>query len=766
MKQIICAMIFCISFNLSLLAQPFSGGNGTESNPYKISSKADFEAMATANDSFTGKYFVLTRDLDDVITTIICNGYFNDGIPLYTGSFCGTFDGDGHYVVINNSRGLFGNIRDATIKNLIVKGNVQAKDLLNYVGGVCGFAYNSLIKNCVNFARIQNGNKGGICGGGWYATIINCYNVGNMITQASSNRYTATGGICGGARDTKIINAFNVSDSIKGLDPVGRVHTTGRVLGENDSNANGAIAPNVTGEIHNAYGLSSTILIGEDIISNPSDRHGKTEEITSFQSQNWLEYNMLYASGGTRETFDFSTEWKMTDINSDYKGLPILQNNSYPKQIAIGNQVGECYYGSANSLFYAVTTKNIINKTYTPICYGLPDGVIVSNIYLSEGSATMTVNTKANTPVGNYKIKIIFDDTESTFNLVVSNKTTTISVTSVSVTPTSKTMEIGETLQLTATVNPSNATNKNVSWSSSNSNVASVSSSGLVKAISSGTATITVKTTDGGYTAKSTITVMATPFLSVSPNSLNFDENGGTSTIAVTSNQNWTVSRSASWLTLSKTSGSNNSTFTVTAATNTGNTRNATVTVSGSGLSEIIEISQDAFIPSASSDNSLKSMNLSGGVSLTPSFNPNILTYTAQVPNEMEIITISAAANDSKSSIRGLGTHSLSVGSNTFAIVVTAENGSTRTYKITITRADVMNNVSEIANISPKIWSFAGNLCYSPAEPTLLSIYSLTGTLIFQQNVQREIVIPVGTGVYIVKIKANKENIIRKVFIN
>ncbi len=60
-------------------------------------------------------------------------------------------------------------------------------------------------------------------------------------------------------------------------------------------------------------------------------------------------------------------------------------------------------------------------------------------------------------------------------------------------------MTEGNTLQLTATVLPTNATNRTVTWKSSNTSVATVSNSGLVTAKSPGSATITATTTDGTY---------------------------------------------------------------------------------------------------------------------------------------------------------------------------------------------------------------------------------------------------------------------------
>lgn len=86
----------------------------------------------------------------------------------------------------------------------------------------------------------------------------------------------------------------------------------------------------------------------------------------------------------------------------------------------------------------------------------------------------------------------------------------TVSVTSVSLNPTSATITVGDDpLQLTATVYPSNATNKNVTWKSNNTNVATVSSTGLVTAKAEGTATITVTTVDGNKTATCSIKVNA-----------------------------------------------------------------------------------------------------------------------------------------------------------------------------------------------------------------------------------------------------------------
>ena len=71
----------------------------------------------------------------------------------------------------------------------------------------------------------------------------------------------------------------------------------------------------------------------------------------------------------------------------------------------------------------------------------------------------------------------------------------------------SVTLPIGGTVQLTATVTPEDAEDKEVTWSSSDESIATVSNEGLVTSISEGKAVITVKTADGGYTAECNVEV-------------------------------------------------------------------------------------------------------------------------------------------------------------------------------------------------------------------------------------------------------------------
>jgi len=82
----------------------------------------------------------------------------------------------------------------------------------------------------------------------------------------------------------------------------------------------------------------------------------------------------------------------------------------------------------------------------------------------------------------------------------------TVSVTGVSLNPTTASLVVGGEVTLTATISPANATVQTVTWNSNNTAVATVEN-GVVTAVAEGTATITVTTADGDFTATSAITV-------------------------------------------------------------------------------------------------------------------------------------------------------------------------------------------------------------------------------------------------------------------
>ena len=161
-----------------------------------------------------------------------------------------------------------------------------------------------------------------------------------------------------------------------------------------------------------------------------------------------------------------------------------------------------------NSLSLAVGDTRKLTETVSPS--NATDKSVIwssSNLSIATVSSSGVVTAKA---AGSATITVTTCDGNKKASCAVTVQAQTIAVTGVSLDKTSLSMTVGDTQTLTATITPSNATNKAVSWSSSNTSIATVSSSGVVTAKAAGSATITVTTNDGGKTDSCTIMVLDT----------------------------------------------------------------------------------------------------------------------------------------------------------------------------------------------------------------------------------------------------------------
>lgn len=84
-----------------------------------------------------------------------------------------------------------------------------------------------------------------------------------------------------------------------------------------------------------------------------------------------------------------------------------------------------------------------------------------------------------------------------------------------------------------------------------------------------------------------------------------------------------------------------------------------------------------------SKDNNLSSLTVSQGT-LSPKFDAATKSYSVNLTSDISDITIDAKAKDSKAKVSGIGKKSIVIGSQTFEVIVTAENGSKKTYIITV----------------------------------------------------------------------------------
>ena len=129
---------------------------------------------------------------------------------------------------------------------------------------------------------------------------------------------------------------------------------------------------------------------------------------------------------------------------------------------------------------------------------GMPDGLTLN----SDGTITGTPTT-----ADTYTFTVTATNASGSASKEFTLAITSVSVTDVTLDKAELSLFTGESVTLTATVKPSDATNQNVTWSSDKPEVATVDANGKVTAVGEGNATITVTTVDGSKTATCIVTV-------------------------------------------------------------------------------------------------------------------------------------------------------------------------------------------------------------------------------------------------------------------
>jgi uncharacterized protein YjdB len=326
---------------------------------------------------------------------------------------------------------------------------------------------------------------------------------------------------------------------------------------------------------------------------------GVRRPFVAFKNHNGIVANFLvsaYMKGvpflmsGQEIDYEPKTDWPWTNFKFNWSQNPTAAAD-FAKILNFRTQSAAIRRGDLTT--YANDDISIFTKTL-----GSEKVIVMSNLRNAAKSYVIPAalaGTYVNPYNNNASVTLTAGSTRNfaAFEYLVLTNTNApvIAVTGVSVSPATVTVGLGSTQQLNAAIAPANATNQNVTWTSSNTAVATVNASGLVTAVAAGTAAITVKTVDGNKTAASAITVAAIPVSSaaVSPTSASLYA-GNTQQLTVTispanaTNKNVTWSSSNSAIATVNSSGLvtavSAGTATITATTQDGNkTASAAITV-------------------------------------------------------------------------------------------------------------------------------------------------------------------------------------------
>lgn len=235
---------------------------------------------------------------------------------------------------------------------------------------------------------------------------------------------------------------------------------------------------------------------------------------------------MFNSSGRSQTIFTYNNKSKRTQF-----GYNLTPNDWYSESVFIGDC---CYSNEGDTIYVTKESPLFENGKVDAKLISYEEGIRLGSnsiskynykeaksIWVTYITPPFDITSDAkrsytllnnSTNVWEYKCEVTFYDgnkKDFTFKINIEDGKATdeIKVTGISINKNTVNLKQGETFQLAATVQPNNATNKKVTWSSSNEAIASISKEGLVTALSSGETNITVTTEDGSFSTTAIVTV-------------------------------------------------------------------------------------------------------------------------------------------------------------------------------------------------------------------------------------------------------------------
>lgn len=467
----------------------------------------------------------------------ISGTYYVGGLIGYTG-IVSTFENLYHNGNVTGTKlvgGIIGDLYElSAVDNIYNVGDVNATSTTYYysIGGLIGNANKSAITNSYYIGNINNLTTYGAIAGvktkstSSTITLNNCYYNSNTTTPVISIT-EGYGSLTSTNVATKTLDELKLVDTYSGFD----FSNTWEMKNDN-------VYPTL---ISNEYYYVSDIN-AENIIVDINE----TKKI---------EYNILPSEAYNKEVTFISNDETIVTIEDDVltpKKLgettikitsSDITNISKEIKVYVVNkdiEIDEEYITSSDTLYnnldneitFNITSNginkdNIVYKIYDSNNIDVTEKFITNIISLNEEEikTEISLNLKipSNISAGKYKIRAIGEDTYES-NAVEFEIKEYIEVTELILNKTYLELIKGETEKLTVEVNPSNATNQNITWTISDTNIATVDTEGLIKALLPGTTTLTVSTENSSIKTTATIKVLD-PSITIGTTSYSNDVN-------------------------------------------------------------------------------------------------------------------------------------------------------------------------------------------------------------------------------------------------
>ena len=309
--------------------------------------------------------------------------------------------------------------------------------------------------------------------------------------------------------------------------------------------------------------------------------------------------------------------------------------------------------GETVTLTATVNPSDATDKTVTWTTSDQAVATVSNGVVTAKKVGTATITAKAGDKTATCQITVV-----------------AMEVTSVTLNKTTASLKAGETVTLTATVNPSDATDKTVTWTTSDQTVATVSN-GVVTAKKVGTATITAKA--GSKTATCQITVVATEVTSVTLNKTTESLKAGESvTLTATVNPDDATDKTVTWTTSDQTVATVSNGVVTAKKVGT-----ATITAKAGDKTATCQITVVATeVTSVTLDKTTASLKAGETVTLTATVNPSDATdkTVTWTTSDQTVATVSNGVVTAKKV--GTATITAKAGSKTATCTITVEPSS------------------------------------------------------------------------------------------
>ncbi len=237
---------------------------------------------------------------------------------------------------------------------------------------------------------------------------------------------------------------------------------------------------------------------------------------TTFVAPQTLLVSSFNVKADTLRIYGDYDKFQCNNNGENVTGIDLSNNNSLSELYIDGNNISSLELNENETLkLVSISNNNFTIQSLDYLYCSLPnrtDSTEAGILYpvdneTSAGIDSLLASNSQNATDKNWKLK--YKDTESDVAATNGTYACPVFVEGIEISFSTIFIKKDSTIQLSATISPTDASNQNVVWTSEDENIATVSESGLVTGVAVGTTKVVVASVEGGFTDTCVVTVQA-----------------------------------------------------------------------------------------------------------------------------------------------------------------------------------------------------------------------------------------------------------------